>query len=380
MTPPGASGLRLCVVGESGSIHIRRWLRFFADRGHRVHLVTVSPPEPGDIPGVAVHAVRARKGRSGPWKALDYAALALGFRQAVRFIAPDLVNVMFVTDFGLFGALSGVRPLAVTPWGSDVLRHPFQKRFWRLSNAFAVRRADLVVANSGHMHETLVSRLGASEKKILDVVWPGVDFRLFFPRDRAAAKRKLGLEGKLVFFSSRNLSPIYNIDRLLEMFALVRRRLPEAVLLQAGEGPLLAPLRKKAEELGLGEGGRFLGRISQEQVREHLCASDVYLTVPQSDTTATSLLEAFACRCNVVASAIPANREWITSGKNGFLVVPENVDEFAETCVRAALSPVPEAERDANLEKVRALGDHFRNMERIEAEFAALAARSRRSA
>ena len=208
----------------------------------------------------------------------------------------------------------------------------------------------------------------------MDVIWPGVDFSLFFPRDRDATRRALGPGGKTLFFSSRNLLPIYNIDRILDMFARLRERLPHAVLFQAGDGPLLADLRKKAGALGLGDSVRFLGAVPQGRVRELFCACDVYLTVPQSDTTATSLLEAFACKANVVAADIPANREWIESGRNGFLADPYDAEAFAETCLRAAQEPVPDAVREENLARVREQGDHARNMERIEAGFLRLAA------
>lgn len=373
MKEPGTGGMRLCVIGETGSIHMQRWLRFFVGRGHEVHVVTVVPPEPESIPGVTVHPVPRRPGARGPAQALDYARMILGVRKAVRAVGPDLVNVMFVTDFGLFGALSGVRPLALTPWGSDVLRHPFQKRFWSMINSFAVRRADLLVSNSRHMRTTLVDKLGADGGRIIDAIWPGVDFSVFFPGDRAAARKKLGVEDGSVFVSTRNLLPIYNIDRILDMFARLRSRLPGALLLQAGEGPLLPLLRRRAERLGLGESVRFLGRVPQEALRDLFCAADVYLTVPRSDTTATSLLEAFACRANVVGSDIPANREWLRHGSNGFLAVPEDADGFAEICLQAARQPVPESVRDENFALVREKADHYRSMEKIESEFLRLA-------
>jgi glycosyltransferase involved in cell wall biosynthesis len=46
----------------------------------------------------------------------------------------------------------------------------------------------------------------------------------------------------------------------------------------------------------------------------------VFASVPESDGTSVSLLEAMAAGCVPVLSDLPANREWVTDGRNGFLV------------------------------------------------------------
>ena len=44
------------------------------------------------------------------------------------------------------------------------------------------------------------------------------------------------------------------------------------------------------------------------------------MSLPRSDATSVSLLEAMACGCLPVVSNLPANREWISDGVNGKVV------------------------------------------------------------
>ena len=56
---------------------------------------------------------------------------------------------------------------------------------------------------------------------------------------------------------------------------------------------------------------------------------DVYVSTSLSDSTSLSLQEAMACQLAPTATDIPANREWITDGQNGFIVSPGDVVALA---------------------------------------------------
>ena len=56
----------------------------------------------------------------------------------------------------------------------------------------------------------------------------------------------------------------------------------------------------------------------------YLNAADIYVSTSLSDGTSLSLLEAMACSLPVVVTDIPANKEWITDGHNGFLCCRKN--------------------------------------------------------
>ena len=51
-----------------------------------------------------------------------------------------------------------------------------------------------------------------------------------------------------------------------------------------------------------------------------LAQADIYVSTSLYDGTSVSLLEAMGSGAFPIVTDIPANREWITTGQNGFLV------------------------------------------------------------
>jgi glycosyltransferase involved in cell wall biosynthesis len=63
--------------------------------------------------------------------------------------------------------------------------------------------------------------------------------------------------------------------------------------------------------------------------------SDIYVSTSLSDGTSVSLLEAMAAGGFPVVTDIPANREWIKDGENGFLVPVNEAGLLAKRIVSA---------------------------------------------
>lgn len=361
--------MRVCVICELNSIHSQRWIRFFTNRGHEVHVIAPYPPYPIKIEGATLYWLKRKLGVKGINKVINYLRLIIRSYLHIKTIRPDLLNVLFLTDYGFFGALSRFHPFVTIPWGSDVLRHPFQKKFWHFINSYALKKSDLVICNSKPMYQTLVKKIGVPENKIMNIIWSGVDFNLFHYEDTVVMKKRLGLENKIVLFSSRYFEAIYNIDCIILMFAEFKREIPNSQLMIAGEGSLKKSLINLCEKLNFESEVTFLGKIPSSKYRNYLNVSDLYLTVPASDSCASSLLEAFACKRIIVASDIEANRAWIKNGENGWLVNPKDPKLFSQTCVRAINKPISRSAIEKNFEIVKNKADHYSNMMMIEKKF-----------
>jgi len=370
--------MKICLCGESRSIHSLKYIRFLVRRGHEVHVISACPPEPAAIGGVVYHFIRTLNSR-GIHKITNYLLLALKHVAHIRSIQPDVLNVMFLTDFGFFGALSRFRPLVITPWGSDVLRHPYQKRFWKLAGIYALRHCDLVLCNSETMKRELVNTFGLPERRIREIVWNGVDLDLFSPGKTAALRRQLGLEGKTVLFSNRTLKPIYRVDRILSMFARLKQQVANAVLLITGDGPEKPYLERLGATLDISADVKFLGFIPQEHMRDYLRTADLYISVSESDSCATSVLEAMACGATIVASDIASNREWIRHAQNGWLVDPSDLSGFTTTCLQALREPLNPAAIQTNRKRVETEADFETNMQAIETALRQMTAKAPRS-
>jgi glycosyltransferase involved in cell wall biosynthesis len=88
----------------------------------------------------------------------------------------------------------------------------------------------------------------------------------------------------------------------------------------AANGEETARLKRLTIELGIGERVEFSGMLGSEDLARSYRRSAIFISVPVSDGTSVSLLEAMAAGCVPVLSDLPANREWVTDQCNGLLV------------------------------------------------------------
>lgn len=112
----------------------------------------------------------------------------------------------------------------------------------------------------------------------------------FDPAVRNEVRRELGLNHELTLGHVGRFAPQKNHDFLMEIFAQVHRRNPEAVLLLVGEGPLEQQIREKAERLGLAEKVRFLG--IRTDVNRLLQAVDVFVMPSRYEGLGIAAVEA----------------------------------------------------------------------------------------
>lgn len=344
--------LRLCVLGDLESIHTRRWMQPFVERGHDVHALSYYPPS-SPIEGVTVHALTAGSGaarkagapartRKTMAERLPPTPLRLinalryrrrGLVSTIRRIQPHVLHAHYAVEYGFFAAATGFHPLVVTAWGSDILVAAERSPLARALARYTLRRADLVTSNNQHMTRK-IRELGVPAEKVQAVVL-GTE-RFFLEAADSVNRRSPSPEYPPTVVSTRSLdSPLYGIDTVLRAMAIARRRLPNARLLIAGSGRLRPALERLAQELGLSENAAFLGFLDQSAFRSALASAHVYLSVPASDATSVSTLSAMAAGCFPIVSDLPTQHEWIEDGVNGFLTPAGDVDALAERVVGA---------------------------------------------
>lgn len=97
----------------------------------------------------------------------------------------------------------------------------------------------------------------------------------YSPEKRAAVRRELGLEDKIVLGHVGRFFPQKNHTYLLDIFSHYHEKHPNAVLLLIGDGELREEMQKKAERLGLGDSVRFMGLRSD--VEDLMQGMDLFL-------------------------------------------------------------------------------------------------------
>ncbi|MGB6895404.1 MAG: glycosyltransferase [Dehalococcoidia bacterium] len=386
---PPSDRLRLCVVGDMDGAHTRSWLRYFVERGHQVHAVSYYPPgaplevdtlhvlSPGRARGAPAGAAAGARGLLPPsllrlGNALRYWRRGLG--RVVREVAPDVLHAHYVVEHGFYASLARFHPYVVTAWGSDVLVAAPSSPLARAIARFALSRADLITSNNAHMARKIVE-MGAPQEKVA-VVTLGAE-RFFLEEPEATVNLRAPETGLLTVISTRSLdSPLYNVEVIVRAMARVRRALPEARLVVAGQGRLRPRLEALAAELGLGEAVRFVGFLDRRSLREALAAAHLFVSVPSSDATSVALLEAMAVGCFPIVSDLPTQEELVEEGISG-LRVPVGDDAALAERIVAALSNADLRRRAVPLNRalVEEKGLLETNMARMEEWYYRLAGR-----
>lgn len=138
--------------------------------------------------------------------------------------------------------------------------------------------------------------------------------------------------------STRNFESLYNLPCTLRAFRQVQDRYPDATLTLVGAGSQDAALRRLAGELRL-EHVTFAGRVPPEEIWRYYAEADIYLQTPDIDNMPTSVLEAFASGCPVVATRAGGVPAILTDGVHGLLVPCDDHRAAADAMLRLLEEP-----------------------------------------
>ena len=126
------------------------------------------------------------------------------------------------------------------------------------------------------------------------------------------------------------------MDNLAAAFDIVVGRIPGARLEVAGEGPAREEFARTAERGGWTRRLTLAGRISREDARGLMRASDVFILPSQFESFSYTLLEAMACGLPCIATDVGGNRDLVEPEGSGLLVPNQNPTELAAAMVRVA--------------------------------------------
>jgi glycosyltransferase involved in cell wall biosynthesis len=197
-------------------------------------------------------------------------------RRSLRDIDPDLV----VSHFALYGApgldLYKDRPLVSHfqgPWSAEteVERGSAGSKFSALVKSMVegavYRRSTRIIVLSSAFRDVLQARFGIPDDVIR--VIPGcVDVSRFeISATREAARAALDLpQDRPIVVTVRRLARRMGIEDLIDSFRQVRHTVPDALLAIVGGGALSGALRKRIEDLGLGDHVRLIGRVEDDKL------------------------------------------------------------------------------------------------------------------
>lgn len=134
-----------------------------------------------------------------------------------------------------------------------------------------------------------------------------------------------GMSCVKIAFTGR-LENYKGIFLLLDAFAAVVKKYPDATLVYAGTGSQYSQLTQKVIEYGLQSSVKVLGRIDRAALKELLLTSDIYCLPTLKEPGGTALLEAMACELPVITSNYggPANS---VTPECGILIDPISITD-----------------------------------------------------
>ena len=258
----------------------------------------------------------------------------LGMRRRAAQLLRGDPGLVVVSHFALYAApvlgVLGDHPLVVHfqgPWGLEgsIERQSPLTTFAKTVMERAVyRRAAAFIVLSMSFGEILVKRFSVDSSRI-HVIPGGVDASRFrIATSRAECRARLGWPAdRPVVLTVRRLAHRMGLDDLIAATALVRERVPDVLVLIAGQGPIAPALEREIASRGLEAHVRLLGFVSDDDLPLAYRAAD--LTVVPS-----TALEGFGL---IVAESLAAGTPCLVTPVGG---LPEAVAPLARALVLPA--------------------------------------------
>ncbi len=290
--------LRILILGDAESPHVQRWAKEVQKRGFNTLTVSLNPKtQPQN--GIQL--------RGSPFP-LGLPRSADHLRKIIEDFKPHLIHAHFASSYGFLGSLvAGRIPFVISAWGSDILVSAQKNFVYRALVSHALRKANRIFADS---KDLVAACQNLSPGKTPDLIQWGVDLS-------AVPARRDQVPRPFTFISARQHEPLYQIEKIIQGFLSALKFDSNLHLHILGRGSLSPALKKLAEPAAAKI--QFHDFLPENQVFDLLSQSDCAISIPTSDGTAMSLLEAMACGLPLICSDLPANREWLEEGDNLFL-------------------------------------------------------------
>ncbi|HEX5817586.1 MAG TPA: N-acetyl-alpha-D-glucosaminyl L-malate synthase BshA [Gemmatimonadales bacterium] len=344
--------------GGSGALATELGLEL-ARRGHEVHFISYASPFrlQGYVERVFFHEVETRIGRYPLFEFYPY-TLALASKQHEVALREklDVLHVHYAIPHATTAWLAremleaeGHRLRVITTLhGTDITLVGQEASFYAITK-FSIERSDAVTAVSDYLRDETYRAFGCVGCDVR-VIPNFVRLEEYHP-DPTKQWEGLAPAGHRRIMHISNFREVKRVRDVVRVFARIRRAMP-ATLVMVGDGPDRPDAEKEAEELGVAQDVRFLGRL--ESVATLLQGCEVFLLPSTSESFGLAALEAMACGSVVVATRTGGLPEVIDDGRTGILEPVGSVEAMGRRAVELLRDPEKfAAMRDAGVARAQ---------------------------
>lgn len=266
-----------------------------------------------------------------PFYLLTMTASLLRLLAAQRF---DVIHAHWLLPQGLVGLLGNLLyrvPLVVSVHGTDAfaLGGLLAKRLKRL----ILGRSAVWTANTANTAAAAKHDPRLPQARIIPM---GVDISLFSNPNLFQFRHELSEGEYLLLFVGRLIENKGCHDLLLAISLLPTQIRARTTLWVVGDGDQRGKLEHTAKDLGIGEKVRFFGTVTQRQLPDFYAAADVVVIPSKAGSSGETegqgivILEAFAARACVMATAIGGIPSMVRDHVTGVLVEPGNAGAMSK--------------------------------------------------
>src|SRR6201997_5540227 len=305
-----------------------------AARGHDVHFITYAPPIRMTPNDPRIHFPQAAVVSYPLFDHSPYTlSLAVKMLEVFEAESLDILHVHYAIPHSVSALLAREMaaprrlPFVTTLHGTDITLVGSNRSYLPITR-FSIEQSDGVTAISKYLLTQTLKEFDI--KRPIDVIPNFVNCDLYARGDNSALRAKWAPNNEPILMHLSNFRPVKRITDAVEIFALVRARMP-AKLVLIGDGPDRGAAEYLVRKKKLQKDVFFLGK--QNAVYEKLSAADLFLLPSQLESFGLAALEAMACEVPVIATNVGGVPEVVEHAVDGYLVEPGDVQAVARYAI-----------------------------------------------
>lgn len=250
-----------------------------------------------------------------------------------KFLKEKNVHILHIHSGTFFlstqgGILAGTPAMIYTDHGRPLVESKMDVLMDRFSGYFV----DKIIAVSSELENYLVDVIRLPKEKTSTII-NGINTEKFTAREKPdSLLKEFRITAKnMVIGTVGRLAEVKDHLSLIEAYNIVHKKLPDAVLILVGDGPMRDKLNNKIAELQLNDCVRITGNRSD--VPNILNLFDIFVLSSLSEGTSVALLEAMSSGVASIATDVGGNPSIVDNNVNGELVSPGDIGQMAEKMI-----------------------------------------------